>query len=316
MMISVRMTNSEPEKTNKMNIVIKKITVLLSVLMAFATLHAQENPVDTLQKSSCIPVRTVAEEELAYQAGERLHFTLHYEWGAIRSDVATATVSLDSQTLNGQDVFHVKVDGRTTKLYDFFFKIREDFQSWFTRDGLKPLKFTRDTREGRYRATNEYIYDWNAAQPQISADVYSSSKGKGRRQLELPLDPCTFDLPALFFYARNMNFDVVEPGRKYPMTFAIDDEIYHVYFILHGRETIDVKGLGKVKTIKFAAKLVAGEIFTGETDMMIWVSDDDNRVPVCFEAPILVGVGAGRLQEYSGLKHPFTALIEPYTEKK
>ena len=62
MMISVRMTNSEPEKTNKMNIVIKKITVLLSMLMAFATLHAQENPVDTLQKSSCIPVRTVSEE--------------------------------------------------------------------------------------------------------------------------------------------------------------------------------------------------------------------------------------------------------------
>ena len=76
MMISVRMMNSEPEMAKMMNIVIKKITVLLSVLTAFATLHAQENPVDTLQKSACIPVRTVAEEELAYQAGERLHFTL------------------------------------------------------------------------------------------------------------------------------------------------------------------------------------------------------------------------------------------------
>ena len=80
--------------------------------------------------------------------------------------------------------------------------------------------------------------------------------------------------------------------------------------------TVNVKGLGKVKTIKFAAKLVAGEIFTGETDMLIWVSDDDNRVPVCFEAPIRVGAGAGRLKEWSGLKHPFTALIEPVPVKK
>ena len=101
------------------------MTVLLSVLTVSTALHAQENQVDAHKKSSCIPVKTVAEKELAYQAGERLHFTLHYEWGAIRSDVATATVSLDSQTLNGQDVFHVKVDGRTTRLYDFFFKIRE-----------------------------------------------------------------------------------------------------------------------------------------------------------------------------------------------
>ena len=108
-----------------MNVIIKIMTVLLSVLTVSTALHAQENQVDALKKSSCIPVRTVAEKELAYQAGERLHFTLHYEWGAIRSDVATATVSLDSQTLNGHDVFHVKVDGRTTRLYDFFFKIRE-----------------------------------------------------------------------------------------------------------------------------------------------------------------------------------------------
>ena len=91
------MTNSEPGKTDKMNVLLKKIMVLLPVLTVLLPLHAQENPVDTLQKSSCIPVRTVVEEELAYQAGERLHFTLHYEWGAIRSDVATATVSLDSQ---------------------------------------------------------------------------------------------------------------------------------------------------------------------------------------------------------------------------
>lgn len=293
----------------------KYMISLLSVCMALLPSHAQEIS-DTLKKSACIPVKTVAESELAYKSGEKLHFILSYELGALRTDLADASVGIESQTFNGQEVFHVAVEARTIKIYDFFFKVREDFQSWFTKDGLRPLKFTRDTYEGLYHATNDYVYNWNAAEPYIAADVYSSSKGKGRKQLELPLDPCTFDLPSLFFYARNMDFDVVEPGKKYPMTFAIDDEIYHVYFILHGRETVNVKGLGKVKTIKFAAKLVAGEIFTGETDMMIWVSDDENRVPICFEAPIRVGAGAGRLQGWSGLKYPFTALIEPAVVKE
>lgn len=306
-----------------MRFVYKYMICLLSVCMALLSSYAQEISdtlqtvqSDTLKKSACIPVKTVSENQLAYNAGEKLHFTLSYELGALRTDLADASVSLESRTLNGQDVFHVAVEAKTIRIYDFFFKVREDFQSWFTRDGLRPLKFTRDTHEGRYHATNDYVYNWEAAEPYIAADVYSSSRGKGRRQLQLPLDPCTFDLPALFFYARNMDFDVVEPGKKYPMTFAIDDEVYHVYFILHGRETVDVKGLGKVKTIKFAAKLVAGEIFSGETDMMIWVSDDENRVPVCFEAPIRVGAGAGRLQDWSGLKHPFTALIEPAAVRK
>ena len=130
------------------------------------------------------------------------------------------------------------------------------------------------------------------------------------KAITLPLTPCTFDLPSLFFFARNMDFDVVEPGRRYPMTFAIDDDVYNVYFILHGRETRKIPGLGTVKTIKFAAKLLEGEVFKGEEDMLIWVSDDENRLPVYFEAPLLVGVASGRLSGYKGLKHPFDALVK------
>lgn len=284
---------------------IRVILILLCASLALQPARSQEKSVSG--ETFCIPVSTVEEDELVFQAGEKLTFTMHYEWGAINSDVGTGTVVLDTVRYNGIKAFHCSVYGKTTRLYDLFFKVREDFDAWFACDGLRPLKFTRDTHEGHYVAKNTYIYDWNAVEPHIDADVYSSSSGQ--RYLELPLTPCTYDLPSLFFLARNMDMDNLVPGKKYPMTFAIDDDVYNVYFILYGRETIKVKGLGTVKTIKFAARLLAGEVFTGEEDMMIWVTDDDNRIPVCFEAPILVGTASGRLKSCSGLKHPFTALI-------
>lgn len=285
---------------------IRVILLLLCASVALQPARSQEKSVSG--ETYCIPVRTVEEDELAFQAGEKLTFTMHYEWGAVNSDVGTGTVVLDTMRYNGVKAFHCSVYGKTTRLFDLFFKVREDFDSWFACDGLKPLKFTRDTHEGHYIAKNTYIYDWNAVEPHIDADVYSSSSGQ--RNLELPLTSCTYDLPSLFFLARNMDIDNIVPGKKYPMTFAIDDDVYNVYFILYGRETVKVKGLGTVKTIKFAARLLAGEVFTGEEDMMIWVTDDDNRIPVCFEAPILVGTASGRLKSYSGLKHPFTSLIK------
>lgn len=285
---------------------IRIIFILLCASLALQPARSQEKSVSG--ETFCIPVRTVEEDELAFQAGEKLTFTMHYEWGAVNSDVGTGTVVLDTMRYNGIKAFHCSVYGKTTRLFDLFFKVREDFDSWFACDGLRPLKFTRDTHEGHYVARNTYIYDWNAVEPHIDADVYSSSSGQ--RNLELPLTPCTYDLPSLFFLARNMDIDNIVPGKKYPMTFAIDDDVYNVYFILYGRETVKVKGLGTVKTIKFAARLLAGEVFTGEEDMMIWVTDDDNRIPVCFEAPILVGTASGRLKSYSGLKHPFTSLIK------
>lgn len=258
--------------------------------------------------AACIPVKSLNPDSLAYKAGEELSFTMHYKWGAINSDVGSAIVRLDTTNINGTEVFHCDVSGSTTRLFDLFFKVREQFSSWFTVGGLRPMRFMRDSHEGRYHARNRYHYIWNAAEPYISAEVSSSTKGG--RILEIPVDSCTYDLPALFYLARNMDFDRVEPGRKHPMKFVIDDEVFHVYFIMHNRETIRVKGLGSVRTIRFAAKLVAGEVFDGEQDMIIWISDDLNRVPVFFEAPLLVGTARGVLTGYSGLKHPFSSLVK------
>ena len=167
--------------------------------------HAQE--ISDSKGTSCVPVKTTVEEELAFQAGEKVDFILHYKWGSINTDVGTATVTLDSLTFNGHEAFRCSVFGKTKKFYDVFFKVREDFDSWFTRDGLRPLKFTRDTHEGGYEARNTYLYEWDAAEPYIAADVYTSNLGQ--KSMQLPLTPCTYDLPALFFFARNMDMDNV-----------------------------------------------------------------------------------------------------------
>ncbi len=283
---------------------------LISVLLPLFFSLLSSGQTKSWSEGGCVPVRDVSDgDSLAYQAGEKMSFSIHYEWGVIDSDVGWANVVLDTLRVNGVKSFHCSVYGSTTRLYDLFFPVRENFQSWFSYDGLRPLRFTRDTHEGKYTARNTYVYRRDGfSGSHIMADVYTSSRGD--RSLELPLDDCTFDLPSLFFFARNMDFDAVVQDVKYPMTFAIDDDVYNVYFIMRGRETIKVRGLGTVRTVKFSAKLISGNVFTGEEDLSVWITDDENRIPVLFEAPILVGVASGRLTSWSGLKHPFSSLVK------
>ena len=118
--------------------IIAAAACLLLVFCAGAT--------EPLKGPNCIPVKSLDEDKLAFKGGERLSFVIHYKWGGINSDVAKATVNLDTTTLNGVPVFHSRVFGKTAKFYDLFFKVREDFQSWFTRDGVVPVKFYRDSR--------------------------------------------------------------------------------------------------------------------------------------------------------------------------
>ena len=284
----------------------KILCVLISVMLPLSAAGQTRS----WSSGGCVPVQDIADgDSLAYQAGEKFSFSIHYDWGSIDSDVGWANIVLDTVRVNGTKSWPCMVYGRTTRPYDLFFPVRENFQSWFSYDGLQPLRFTRDTKEGKYTAKNAYVYRRGGLDgDHIMADVYTTSRGD--RSVNLPLNSCTFDLPALFYYARNMDFDAVTPEVKYPMTFAIDDDIYNVYFILRGRETIKVRGVGTVKTIRFSVKLISGNVFTGEEDLSVWITDDENRIPVLFEAPILVGVASGRITEWSVLKHPFTSLIK------
>ena len=99
--------------------IIAAAACLLLVFCAGAT--------EPLKGPNCIPVKSLDEDKLAFKGGERLSFVIHYKWGGINSDVANATVKLDTTTLNGVPVFHSRVFGKTARFYDLFFKVREDF---------------------------------------------------------------------------------------------------------------------------------------------------------------------------------------------
>ena len=106
------------------------------------------------------------------------------------------------------------------------------------------------------------------------------------------------------------DFSRVTPGEDQPVSFAIDDEIFNLYYRYIGREKKRVPGVGVFNTLKFAARVVAGEVFDGKEELTIWVSDDGNKVPLYFETPIIVGRVSGRLSHYENLKFPLSCKIK------
>jgi len=281
---------------------------LLFVVLVFSVfpLISQGQTSQRKSEGQCFPTRSLKEKNLPFQNGENIEYVFHFQWGAVNSDVGRASVTVDTLTYNGVPAFHSRIFGKTAKLYDMFFKVREDFQSWYTRDGLNSLKFTRQTNEGSYECRNTYNFVRKANDNHIAADLYSSRRGYSKKTL--PLTSCTYDIITLFFNIRNLDITKTKAGVAYPITFAIDDDIFNVTFTYLGKESKKIKGLGKVNCLKFTFNLIEGETFDSGQDMLVWVSNDDNRIPVGFECNIKLGKVTGRLDSYSGLKYPFKSL--------
>ena len=225
-----------------------------------------------------------------------------YKWAAINTDVGEAVTNLSYS----DGMFHSVITGKTYKFYDIIFKVREHFESKFYENPIRPHYFYRNTLEGKYRIKNTFHFDNDTNLIRATIQKYdrppvdSLLTGSGS----------TMDIPSLFYKVRTIDFDSIPIGEQQPISFAIDDDVYNFYYIYKGKEVKKVKGLGTFNTLKFAVRLVAGSVFTGKDDMTVWVTDDQNKVPVLFESPILVGKVQGRLISFKSLKTPLTSKIE------
>ena len=106
-----------------------------------------------------------------------------------------------------------------------------------------------------------------------------------------------------------MDFANLKPGTVYKVSIAIDRNVQVANLTYLGQENKYIRGIGTIASRKFGLSLKKGEVFEGNQDALLWFSDDDNRVPIAFMAPLKVGAMNGRLGSYSGLAHDFTALI-------
>ncbi|MGB3949358.1 MAG: DUF3108 domain-containing protein, partial [Bacteroidia bacterium] len=109
----------------------------------------------------------------AFQAGEELNYVVNYNWGAIWMTTAEVTFSTKLEELNGKKVFHFEGIGGTYPKYDWFYKVRDKYESYADTLNLKPLRFKRDVYEGGSSYKEDYVFN------QRKNKVYTS-KQKGK----------------------------------------------------------------------------------------------------------------------------------------
>jgi len=58
-----------------------------------------------------------------------------------------------------------------------------------------------------------------------------------------------------------------------------------------------------------SAKPICVSLFTDGSEFFIWLSDDENKIPLHLESPIRVGSVNAYITGYKGLKYPLTSKI-------
>ncbi|MCX6243803.1 MAG: DUF3108 domain-containing protein [Bacteroidetes bacterium] len=245
-------------------------------------------------------------ENHVFQEGEYISYTVSYSWGPVWVDAGLVTFSIDKENYQGKPSWHLKSSGKTFKTYDFFFKVNDYYDSWINPETFHAYAFRRSVYEGGYTLLNTMQFDPSR---QI---IYSTTKTNNNpvRYDTLKQRYCAYDPLSAVYVTRTMDISNLKPDMRIPVTVILDDKTYEIYIKYLGKEIVQNRDEKKYRCIKFAAKMVEGTIFRGDEDVVVWVTDDDNRIPVYIEAKILVGTVKAYLKEMKGLRNPVTSIVK------
>jgi hypothetical protein len=210
----------------------------------------------------------------AFREGEVLTYRLHY--GMINAGVAVLEVKPDLIHVNGRKVYHIVGTGYTTGTTDWFFKVRDRYETYMDKDALLPWLFVRRVDEGGYKFAQDYTFNHYTRK----VDIGNNEK------FDVPMG--VQDMVSAFYAGRNLDLSSVKEGDVISMPCFVDKEVWPLQIRYVGREVIDTE-IGKVRCLMFRPIVQKGRVFKKEEDMTVWISDDANHLPLRVKADVLVG---------------------------
>lgn len=248
--------------------------------------------------------------EVAFKNGEKLTFMVSYRAKLIpNTDVAEVVLSVDNSHYESQPALKITAKADVMPFFKWFFDMHDVYSAWVNPETLKPIYATCDIREGNYRFSSRFYFDWNKSEVNT---VYRNLKRPNDSYKVMALSDYSYDGLSLFYNLRSTAPNEFLIGQTQHMKLVIEDTIRVVYYKFLGREPLKVKGLGEFNTLKFSCQLATttGVSFEDGTEFFLWITDDRNRIPLLIESPIKVGSIRARLMKYTNLKYQLDSKIK------
>lgn len=221
----------------------------------------------------------------SFGVGEKLLFDVNF--GFITAGKAEMSIpQLD--TVLGAVTYKVQFLVKTTPTFDFFFEVRDRYETYLDTARIFPWRFEQHIREGNFKRDYSAIFD-------------QKNKIAHTDEGDFPIIPYVHDIMSAFYYARTIDYTGYKPG----------DRVHLQNFYKGAVNPLDVKFLGYQKVSVDAGTfnciiveplVKEGGLFKSEGRILIWLSNDELKIPVKVSTKVVIGSIDAELREYSGLR--------------
>lgn len=240
----------------------------------------------------------------AFQAEENLTFTASYSMSGLMTDLAEINMQTSEVKTTKSTLLKLKCTARTYSKWDNFFKIRDLYESYVSAKTLTPFLYKRDINEGGHYKFVKYKFNHKAQTVKSFRRQKSKNFESGfwDRNSTVNINPGTKDLVTTIYHIRNLDIHKASIGDSDTFTVLFDNEETKLTMTLLAKETIKTN-IGSKECYKLAISVSESDFLKGRSNNLLWLTADENKIPVYAKFKIPVGNGELRIKSATGLKN-------------
>lgn len=169
---------------------------------------------------------------------------------------------------NWETDLHLESAGLVTKLY----RVLDTYKS-FTDSQFCPSQSILDAQEGKRHRLTKLTFDNNQHKVEFSEqDLIKNTTAKK----DLTTLPCTHEIVGALAYLRTVNID---PGKSISVPVTDGKKVVNARVEAQAKETVNAAGK-PYQAVRYEAFLFDNVLYKRHARMLIWISDDSDRIPV------------------------------------
>lgn len=228
-----------------------------------------------------------------YREGERLVYDV--TWLGLRAGEAT----LEAQgvvNVNGRQAYHLVTTAQSGPVISKIYRVDDRTESYLALEPMWALRFDKNLREGRYRHSSQTLFDHEkgivtfryldfSRVPKDITRLEDAERYGEYVEQEFPLTPGALDELSVLYYVRTLP---LAAGTTVTARVFASRKNWELEVKVLGRETLETV-LGRRETLKVEPLLKFEGIFERKGRMIVWLTDDAERIPVQMKSEIIIG---------------------------
>ncbi|MCB4790645.1 MAG: DUF3108 domain-containing protein [Elusimicrobia bacterium] len=220
-------------------------------------------------------------EKAVFSKGERLKFQI--SWQFVNAGYATVELK-NIENIGNKKCFHVISEVSTFEVMDNVFKVRDIYESWFDLSKNISCKFVSKISEGNYKRNETILFD----QAKHTYKILETKKSD-------KIPNSVQDVISALYYLRLQELVI---GKPYSFDVHMGDTTWPVLATVLYKERISIPA-GEFNCLVLMPrmrKMVDNRYVQGS--LQVWLSDDENKMPVKIDCKIPLGSISMELVEF------------------